>query len=106
MSALGSTMPPRPVLARDYVSCWLVELERPDHVVDALSALLSPDERERAGRFVFARDRRRFIVTRACLRLLLARGAETRPQAIRFDYTPHGKPALAFPAPSPPIHFN
>jgi 4'-phosphopantetheinyl transferase len=60
----------------------------------ALSAVLSNAERERAGRFKFARDRQRFIVARARLRELLATRLGVRPEAVEFVYGSHGKPEL------------
>jgi 4'-phosphopantetheinyl transferase len=62
--------------------------------VRALTDLLSTDEMERANRFVFERDRRRFIVGRSGLRQLLAARLGVQPQAIEFTYGPRGKPAL------------
>lgn len=92
------------VLPPGTIACWRVDLEQPESVVGALAALLSADERERAARFVFPRDRRRFTVTRACLRALVARCCGEAATAIRFAYARHGKPALA--APTPAVHFN
>jgi 4'-phosphopantetheinyl transferase len=65
--------------------------------VDAapLRALLSPDERERAARFVFHEHRRRFIVARARLRQLLGARLGVGAETIAFRYAPAGKPALA-----------
>jgi len=65
--------------------------------VDAglLAGLLSADERERAGRFAFERDRRRYIVARARLRQLLGERLGAAPESLRFVYQAHGKPALA-----------
>jgi 4'-phosphopantetheinyl transferase len=65
--------------------------------VDAgpLSGLLSADERSRAGRFAFERDRRRYIVARARLRQLLGERLGVAPESLQFVYNPHGKPALA-----------
>jgi len=60
-----------------------------------LAGLLSADERERAGRFAFGRDRRRYIVARARLRQLLGERLGAAPESLRFVYKPHGKPALA-----------
>jgi 4'-phosphopantetheinyl transferase len=85
---------------------WRIHLEQPEHAVAALSAVLSADERERAERFVFARHRRRFIVTRACLRALLARSTGVAAAAIRFTYGAHGKPAMDTGAAAPLLHFS
>lgn len=63
-------------------------------VVRAATALLSDSERQRASRFSFDRDRRRFIVARATLRRLLAARLDVRPETIELVYGPHGKPAL------------
>jgi 4'-phosphopantetheinyl transferase len=60
-----------------------------------LAGLLSADERERAGRFAFERDRRRYIVARARLRQLLGERLGAAPESLQFVYKPHGKPALA-----------
>jgi 4'-phosphopantetheinyl transferase len=61
----------------------------------ASAALLSDAERERASRFAFDRDRRRFIVARARLRQLLAARLGVGPEAVELRYGAHGKPALA-----------
>ena len=62
--------------------------------VSAAVAVLSEDERARADRFAFDRDRRRFIIARAHLRHLLAARLETAPEAIQFSYGARGKPSL------------
>ncbi len=63
---------------------------------DSYSAptVLSGDEIERASRFVFARDRRRYIAGRTALRLALAEVLETPPERIGLCYGEHGKPRL------------
>ena len=61
----------------------------------AAVALLSDAERQRASRFLFERDRDRFIVARACLRQLLAARLCTAPDSVELVYGAHGKPALA-----------
>jgi 4'-phosphopantetheinyl transferase len=60
-----------------------------------LAGLLSADERERAGRFAFEHDRRRYVVARARLRQLLGERVGAAPESLRFVYQAHGKPALA-----------
>jgi 4'-phosphopantetheinyl transferase len=60
---------------------------------------LSPDERERAGRYRFDADRRRFAWTRAILRTLLASYVGSQPGQIQFGAAARGKLHL-----TPPHH--
>lgn len=60
-----------------------------------LMAILDEGERDRADRFVFDADRRRFIVAHAVTRLALARCLRVSPPSLRFHVGPHGKPSLA-----------
>ena len=64
--------------------------------------LLHADERERADRFHFQRDRRMFVACRATLRTLLATYAGVLPQSLEFEFGSHGKPFL----PHTGISFN
>ena len=85
---------PIPIAAAD-IHVWPIALDEPDAVVDAWRELLSDDERRRAERFVFGRDRNRWIVARGVLRHLLARYCGVDAQAISFRYASAGKPSLA-----------
>src|SRR5262245_28049295 len=88
--------PPSTVaLAADDVHVWCVGLDPPAEHVPALAALLAPDERTRAARVLREERRQRFVVARGILRTLLARYLAADPAALRFEYEPHGKPALA-----------
>jgi 4'-phosphopantetheinyl transferase len=58
-------------------------------------ALLSADERDRAARFRFDRDRERFVIRRGTLRELLARRLDEAPGRIRFCANRFGKLSLA-----------
>jgi 4'-phosphopantetheinyl transferase len=90
-----------PRLAPDDVHVWLASLDAPPFApaaVTALHASLSPDERDRASRFHFERHRIRFATARGLLRAILSAYLETPPADIRFEYGPHGKPAVANPA--------
>src|SRR4051794_9590716 len=62
-----------PLSAHD-VDIWRVALDhQPGEAVKLMASLLSRDETERASRFYFERDRRRYIVGRGVLRMTLGR---------------------------------
>lgn len=61
----------------------------------SLESCLSITERERAAKFHFERDRRRFIVARARLREELAARLGVSAQQVEFAYGDNGKPRLA-----------
>jgi 4'-phosphopantetheinyl transferase len=67
---------------------------------------LSPDEKARAGRFVFARHQRRFAAGRGALRAILGGYLDRAPARLRFEYGPHGKPSLAAPEAESGLRFN
>lgn len=56
---------------------------------------LSDEERQRAHRFVFDEDRRRFVAAHSAMRHTIARALNSTPAAIRFARALHGKPELA-----------
>ncbi len=60
----------------------------------ALEKVLAPEEVERASRFRFERDRRRYIVGRAQLRSIVGRYVGREPRELQFTYGAHGKPRL------------
>jgi 4'-phosphopantetheinyl transferase len=84
-----------PALGGDELHVWLVPLDPPPAALARLAGRLSPDERRRAARFRFERDRRRFQAARGALRELLAGYLDERPERIRFVEGRHGKPELA-----------
>jgi 4'-phosphopantetheinyl transferase len=84
----------------------LDEVDRPQ-VYDACIATLSPDERERAGRFVRARDRRQFVLAHGLVRAALSRQVPTvDPAAWRFHPDRNGRPRIAGPETRGPVHFS
>lgn len=85
------------------VHVWRAGLARSPEETERLGRSLSPDERQRAARFVFERHARRFRASRGILRTLLGRYLQTPPQEIGFRYSAQGKPALASGA---DLHFN
>jgi 4'-phosphopantetheinyl transferase len=78
----------------DEVHVWRACLDQTTSRIDRLYTVLSPDERERAGRFYFQRDREHYIVARGVLRMILGRYLEIQPDRVRFCYSPYGKPSL------------
>ena len=86
------------------VHVWAFSLEGTAECIERCRAALAPEERQRADRFVFERDRIRYTVAHAVLRHLLSRYCGTTPESLRFTSTQAGKPTLVFPAAA--VHFN
>ena len=84
-----------PRLTSGEVDVWSVRLDGWPEWAAALRPTLSDDERERADRFHFERDRRRFTCARAVLRHVLAESLDVEAREVTFSYGPNGKPALS-----------
>jgi 4'-phosphopantetheinyl transferase len=97
-------------LAPGEVHVWCAALDRPAGEVRALARLLSTDERDRAERFHFERDRARFVAGRATLRLILAGYTHAGPEGLVLRQGRQGKPALVGEpgalAEAGALHFN
>lgn len=61
------------------------------------AAMLTAEERARGDRFVFAKDRHQFLVTRATIRTLTGRYLGVDPAACRFEADRYGRPSLTHP---------
>ncbi len=81
-------------LAGDEIHVWSASLAQPEDVVASFAELLSDDEKARAGRFYFAKDRAHFIVGRGLLRKFLGNYLGLDPAWVELSYGPFGKPAL------------
>ncbi len=57
--------------------------------------VLSEDERRQHGKFVFEKDRRRYLVTRSLVRYVLSRYVPIAPSDWRFTPTAFGRPLIA-----------
>ena len=99
-----SARPEEPRLAASEVHIWRAFLDRERAAVEFWERALTPQERERAARFVFARDREHFIAGRGILRAILGLYLHTPAAAIELAYEPEGKPRLGGHA--HPLHFN
>lgn len=73
----------------------VARLEAGPEETRSLESCLSSAERERAAKFHFERDRRRFIVARARLREELAARLGVSAKQVEFAYGDNGKPRLA-----------
>jgi len=88
------------------VHIWQARLDQADPGRVDYFSLLSEDEKERAARFFFERDRHRYIVGRATLRLLLAGYMDAQPAEIQFGYSPLGKPFIKTKSHRSELQFN
>jgi 4'-phosphopantetheinyl transferase len=82
-----------PVRARSIEVSW-VDMDAEDAPLARFWETLGADERARAERFRFFRDRRRFVVRRGTLRALLARRLDRPASGIRYVCNEFGKPSL------------
>jgi 4'-phosphopantetheinyl transferase len=101
---LSPQMHPR--LTRQDVHVWRASLSSDPQVFRRLESTLSSDERDRAQRFIFERDRNSFTVARGILRHLLGEYLSCQPHTIEFSYGSNGKPELAGSRLNLPIRFN
>ncbi|MCZ6633047.1 MAG: 4'-phosphopantetheinyl transferase superfamily protein, partial [bacterium] len=76
------------------VHIWAMSLARCRLGPVVFEDILSKDEFERAERFVFEKDRVRFIAARGGLRLILGRYLGRDPGQLVFEYSERGKPHL------------
>jgi 4'-phosphopantetheinyl transferase len=79
------------------IDVWLTYY---DEIVDerqiaALRLLLNPEEASQESRFYFADDRKRYLVTRAMVRMLLSRYAPIAPEHWVFSKNAYGRPEIA-----------
>lgn len=87
--------PPKALaLCREEIHVWRVSLNQPEPGIQESFRLLNPDERERAGRFRFQKDRDHFTVARGALRVILSRYLDAPPERLSFCYNEYGKPSL------------
>src|SRR3990172_7261193 len=93
-------------LDRGNVHVWFAVLDLPDAPLQKWIECISDEERGKAARFRFARDRKRFIAARAVLRSILGMCLDENPRRVSFRYGPHGKPELAEAYETSRVRFN
>lgn len=82
-------------LRQDEVHVWRAGLDASPRDFHIWRETLAPDELDRAERFHFPPHAARYIAARGILRDLLGRYLRVAPAALRFSYSPSGKPSLA-----------
>lgn len=94
------------ILLKGEVSLWLIDINQYLSSLDELMSVLDDDERCRANRFKFEKDRNCFVISHGILRLLLGRYLDCLPQSIDFILNQYGKPSLSAEQCSYPLYFN
>ena len=95
-----------PKLADDEAHIWLANLSVPESSLAIFLASLTDDEKDRANRFIFQKDRDHFIAARGTLRAVLSRYLQIDADRLRFCYNSYGKPALIEGTNSANLRFN
>ena len=90
-------------LAADEVHVWRARLDGSSARAALLRQVLSAEERARADKFHFERDRMRFTIGRGLVRLLLGHCLGRPAHRVGFEYSSFGKPSLP---PGLPVQFN
>jgi 4'-phosphopantetheinyl transferase len=99
-------LPPEIIELNDNeVHVWMIPTLGDDSGSEKFIELLSADERQRAARFKFDKDRRLYVAAHAGLRSLLADYVRVSAHEIDFVAGAHGKPLLAQPGTSG-LEFN
>jgi 4'-phosphopantetheinyl transferase len=89
-------MYPLLALAPGEIHLWLSFYDEiADERLPAYRELLAAEEKRKEQRFYFARDRRRYLVTRAMVRTVLSRYASIDPKAWIFSNGTYGRPEIA-----------
>jgi 4'-phosphopantetheinyl transferase len=89
-------------IADQGVYVWLAHLDDPTVDVAWCCRVLSTAERDRASRFAFVEHRRRYVVSHAALRSVLASCLRVPPEDLQFSTRLDGKPVLTPPC----VQFN
>ena len=76
------------------VDTYCVDVDTPEIDADRYGAILSAEERSRAGQFRFERHRRRYVARRGILRELIGSYLDCDPASVAFVHNAYGKPAI------------
>lgn len=105
LTADWPALPPSPLLPGQ-AQLYFMRLTGFTEPPPPLYEFLNQAERERCARYLFMRNRIESTAARALARAALSRHADVDPRAWTFGHGEHGKPQIAGPAGTPPLHFN
>lgn len=91
------------ILREKEAHIWRADLELNDCFQSSFLKLLSNDEKNRAHKFRFSKDRQNFITARGILRSLIGKYLKINPAEITFRYNEFGKPGISN---NNHLHFN
>jgi 4'-phosphopantetheinyl transferase len=95
-----------PELPQNEIHVWLAPLVVTSDELAALRNVLSSEEKARAERFIFEKDRDRFISAHGTLHRLLGAYLRCLPESISFTRRANGKPAVSTRDTARGIRFN
>ncbi|MDZ7269880.1 MAG: 4'-phosphopantetheinyl transferase superfamily protein [candidate division KSB1 bacterium] len=98
--------PAAPALADGEVHVWRIGLQLPPSRMEQLQAMLDAGETQRAARFYFDKDRRRFIVAHAAMRMILGAYLQLDPAGLQLGRNAYGKPELQDNRTAVAVRFN
>ena len=101
-----STRKRRLTLASGEIHVWRIWLDTLAPMFEEFMKSLSTDERGRAHRLRFERDRTRFVLGRGILRMILSRYTGVPAEELVFAYGANGKPELSSVSPGEMLRFN
>lgn len=90
-----NSKPQNLMLKNDEIHVWYVSLDQQVSRLQRMESILSVDERMRAERYHFKRDRNRFVISHGILRTIIGWYLNIEAGKLQFCYGKHGKPALA-----------
>ena len=88
------------------VHVWRLNLNGRESYVRELRHTLSSDEKDRAEKFRFDRDRTSYIVRHSVLRSILSLYTNTAPKQLKFFEGSHGKPEITLSPDQSTVRFN
>jgi 4'-phosphopantetheinyl transferase len=88
------------------VHVWAIGLDDDNVDLGQAREFIFVDERERAERFKFERDRRRYLIAHASLHEILRRYLPIDSEPLSFDYGSNGKPKLSQALAASGVQFN
>ncbi|GJM16812.1 MAG: hypothetical protein DHS20C13_21390 [Thermodesulfobacteriota bacterium] len=97
--------PKAPELLPNEIHIWRTYLYFNGHSTNHFYSILSEDEKSKANRFRFEKDKKRFVITRGLLRETLGLYLEIDSKDLDFNYNKYGKPSLTNPGKSR-LEFN